>query len=87
MMKNDVLYGKNSGIAVPTAYLTNPCAWDAYMGTIWSALLDSFNLEAQYAYATIVELGPGSATKIGSALAKLKFSGNFSMSLSLQPPP
>lgn len=59
---------------MPESFLTDPAAWDVFVGQIWQAVLYPLQLPAT---ATVIEIAPGSSPKIGHALATLGFCGDL----------
>lgn len=68
------MFGNNSSTHMPDAFLTDCAVWDEYIGLVWHSVLAPLALRAQ---TTVVEIAPGSSTKIGHALARLGFCGDL----------
>lgn len=68
------MFGTDTGNKIPRALLDSHEAWDHHVGGIWAAVLMPEKLPAD---ATVIEIAPGSAVKIASALAHMKFSGTL----------
>lgn len=68
------MFGINTGEEIPKSYLTEHDAWDRFVGCLWCDLLCLLDFDSS---ATVVEIGPGTSLKIGYALARLGFQGEF----------
>lgn len=68
------MFGSAALDHMPDAFLTDPAAWDGFVGQVWHAVLTPLALKR---HATVIEIAPGSAAKIGHALAAQDFAGNL----------
>jgi hypothetical protein len=57
---------------MPEAFLTDPDAWDVFVGRVWHAVLSPCAIPAA---GTVIEIGPGSSAKLAHALAAGGFRG------------
>lgn len=68
------MFGINTNEPVPQEILNSYEGWDIYMGHLWYNLLYFCNLKK---YDTVIEIAPGSSSKLAQALAKINFSGTL----------
>jgi hypothetical protein len=68
------MFGRDTQEPMPQAFLTDPDAWDRFVGGVWHAAMDGCALPAD---GTAVEIGPGASAKIGHALARRGFRGTL----------
>jgi hypothetical protein len=68
------MFGITTHQQIPDELLYCYASWDAYMATIWAALLNTYQLTSKM---TAIEVAPGTSTKIGLALQKCHFQGKL----------
>ncbi len=68
------MFGTTDIDHMPESFLTDPAVWDAFVGQVWQAVLAPLHLPT---YGCVIEIAPGSAAKIGHALAAQHFSGEL----------
>ena len=68
------MFGTAAFDSMPESFLTDPAAWDVFVGQVWQAVLAPLDLPPD---ATVIEIAPGSSAKIGHALAALGFVGTL----------
>jgi len=67
-----ILYGQKTDVPMPGSFLTSHSVWDDFISDIWTVVLKDYtHLKTSH----ILEIGPGVSTKIGGALARLRFCG------------
>ena len=68
------MFGIISYERLPDEYVTSYAYWDTYMATVWAALLSGYGFDPNM---TVIEIAPGTSTKVGLALQKCKFQGKL----------
>ena len=68
------MFGTATFDRMPESFLTDPAVWDDFVGQVWQAVLSPLGLRAD---GTLIEIAPGSAPKIGHALARAGFHGTL----------
>ncbi|MBL7480715.1 hypothetical protein [Legionella bononiensis] len=68
------MFGLNSGESLPQELINSYQGWDVYMGHLWYNLVHFCNIKEN---DTVIEVAPGSSSKIAQALAKVPFSGTL----------
>lgn len=68
------MFGIDSQEEMPQSFITDPDAWDQFMGHIWHGVLQAVGPSQD---ATIIEIAPGSSAKIGYALNFYGFKGKL----------
>lgn len=68
------MFGTATYDTMPESFLTDPAAWDIFVGQVWQAVLAPLALPNT---ASVIEIAPGSSAKIGHALAAVGFSGQL----------
>lgn len=68
------MFGITTPEKMPEEFTTSPAVWDGFIGHVWQSVLAAtgFNLDA-----SIIDIAPGSAAKIGLGLAELGFRGEL----------
>ncbi len=68
------MFGITTHKQLPDEYLNSYSHWDTCMATVWAALLLEYQLAPNM---TVIEIAPGTSTKIGLALQKCLFQGKL----------
>ena len=66
------MFGKKSDKSIPDEFITSHEAWEGYVASIWYDLLMHYGLTPE---DTLIEIAPGSSSKIGLALERTSFEG------------
>lgn len=69
-----LMFGTDDHAQMPESFRRDPAVWDAFIGRVWQAVLAGLCLPRD---GVVVEVAPGSAAKIGHALAALGFAGDL----------
>lgn len=68
------MFGITTQQQLPSEYITSYAIWDTYMASVWAALLLNQPMKP---LMTVIEIAPGTSSKIGLALAKCQFHGKL----------
>jgi len=68
------MFGHTTCETMPEAFLTDHQAWDNYISQVWVTVLSTCAFKRD---GVVVEVGPGTSSKIGGALARLDFCGTL----------
>ena len=68
------MFGITTHQELPDEYITSYAKWDTYMAGVWAALRINLHVDREM---TIIEIAPGTSTKIGLALKKFNFCGKL----------
>jgi hypothetical protein len=68
------MFGMTTVQEMPVAYLTDYAVWDSYVASIWHKLLSHL---IPHQLSTVIEVAPGTSTKIGEALKSSDFTGTL----------
>ena len=68
------MFGIDTQEKMPEAFLTDHAVWDEYMGHVWYNILSFVNFTRE---SSVVDIAPGSSTKLGAALAKFCYRGHL----------